>query len=170
MRISKELSRQISFALTEKTRKKVDELLKAYQKLAAEIYLEQIPKRVSNTFSIHFEYFRVTRTVRWEGHGFSRTSVTVEKPLIADCNGDCKIILTPEISNKLKDAENAHSKIKVFYERLRQELENTLQALGTYKQITEKFPLAEKYLPVAGVKTMALIPNLDKLTDKIKNQ
>ena len=53
---------------------------------------------------------------------------------------------------------------------LRVEIEKALLALGSYKQITEKFPDAAQYLPAIGAKSMALIPNLDGLKQKIKNQ
>jgi hypothetical protein len=173
MRISKDLAGRISYALTDKTRKKVDALLKAYQLLATTLYSKQIPDEVFKLYHTHPNYFRTSGTIRWYGNGFGRASVSCDGgPLIAESDGGCELKLTPEIADQLKDAELAHRKAKNEYEDLRRETENTLLALGTSKMIVEKFPLAEKYLPVPGnkTKTMALIPNLENLTEKIKNQ
>jgi hypothetical protein len=172
MRISKELALTIGRALSEKSKKKADNLLINYRNLVYCYYMQQVPKTILKAYASSPEWFDTGVTIYFSGFGFNHENVSVDKKVIRNEYGStCKLILTQEIAETLKRAQIAHKKAKEDYENLKQEIVNALLALGTTKRISEKFPDAIKYLPTSasGV-CLALIPDLDKLSNKIKNQ
>jgi hypothetical protein len=172
MRISKDLAATIARALTVKSKQKWDQLVKAYKLKIYDHYMKQTPKAVLKCFGLHPEWFETLDNIRFSGHGFSEEYVGVEKKVIANNYGSrARLQLTAEIANDLKDARTASENAEKHYYALKTEIENALLSLGTTKRIAERFPEAIKYLPVAGSSvSMALIPDLNKLQTKIKNQ
>lgn len=170
MRISKELARQISFRLTDKGRAKVDKLKKEWQKAVTEAYKQQVPEKVIKMKAQFPEWFTTGECITLDGHGFSWTNVTATERIIKDGNNNAKLKLDAKLAAELKKVQTAWENAKEANEKLQVETENTILALGTYKQITEKFPGAAQYLPNVGTKSMALIPNLDGLKTKLQNQ
>lgn len=170
MRISKDLARQISFKLTDKGRAKVDKLKKEWEAAVTAAYIQQIPQKIIKTKAQFPEWFNITGTIYLEGYGFSWTNVSATTQVIKDKNGNAKIKLDPKLAAELKKIQTAWHDAKEGNEKLQVETENTILALGTYKQITERFPDAAQYLPNVGPKSMALIPNLDGLKAKLQKQ
>lgn len=170
MRISKELARQISFRLTDKGRAKVDKLKKEWQNAVTQAYIQQIPDKIIKTKAIYPEWFAITESISLEGHGFGWTNVNATERVIKDKNGNAYLKLDAKLATDLKKLQTAWHDAKETNEKLQVETENTILALGTYKQITERFPDAAQYLPNVGPKSMALIPNLDGLKEKLKKQ
>jgi len=170
MRISKDLARQISFKLTDKGRAKVDKLKKEWQKAVTNAYIQQIPEKVIKLKAQFPEWFVMGETINLDGHGFSWTNVAATQRVIKDGNSNARLKLDGKLAGELKALQKAWEDAKEANEKLQVETENTILALGTYKQITEKFPGAAQYLPNVGPKSMALIPNLDGLKTKLQNQ
>jgi hypothetical protein len=170
MRVSKELARQISFKLTGKGRTKVDKLKREWEKAVTIAYIQQIPERVIKTQGLCPEWFQMTGTITLEGHGFSWTNVNATDRVIKDGHSNAKVKLDPKLADELKTLQIAYQNAKDANEKLQMETENAILALGTYKKIAEHFPQAANLLPTTAAKCMALIPNLDGLTNKLKNQ
>jgi hypothetical protein len=170
MRVSKDLARQISFKLTDKGRAKVAKLKKEWENAVTIAYIQQIPERIIKTHSLCPEWFQMTDTITLDGHGFSWTNVNATERVIKDCKGNSYLKLDNKLASHLKTFQIAWSKAKDENDNLQTETENTILALGSYKQVVEKFPAAAQYLPNVGPKALALIPNLDGLINKIKNQ
>lgn len=170
MRISKDLARQISFKLTDKGRAKVEKLKKEWQKAVTAAYIKQVPEKILKIKAQFPEWFATGESITLNGHGFSWTHVTATERVIEDKDGYARLNLDAKLAGELKSLQNAWQAAKEAIEKLQTETENTILALGTYKQITEKFPGAAQYLPNVGPKSMALIPNLDGLKAKLQNQ
>lgn len=170
MRISKDLARQISFRLTDKGRVKVEKLKREWEKAVTIAYIQQIPEKIIKMQALYPEWFAMTNSVTLDGHGFSWTHVTATERVNEDSKGHAYLKLDNKLASQLKTFQIAWIKAKEENEKLQIEAENTILALGSYKQITDKFPAAAQYLPNVGPKSFALIPNLDGLVDKLKNQ
>jgi DNA-binding MarR family transcriptional regulator len=170
MRISKDMARQISFRLTDKGRAKVENLKKEWQKAVTLAYIQQTPEKIIKTKAQYPEWFQMTDSITLDGHGFSWTNVAATERVIKDSKGNSFLKLNAKLSGDLKVLQTAWHNAKQSNEKLQQETENAILALGTYKQIIEKFPDAAQYLPNVGPKSMALIPNLDGLKAKLQKQ
>lgn len=171
MKISQDLARRIALKLTDKKHNQVEKLLKAYRQLVTDFYRLSTPEDVLICYKKYPDYFEKESYIRFEGHGFRREVVNViGEYVIANCNRDAWLKLTPEIADTIKKAKSEWEDCKNECDKLLQETNNALLALGTYKKIEEFLPEAAKYLPQTGQKVLALIPNLDKLKDKLQNQ
>lgn len=170
MRISKDLARQISFKLTAKSRAKVEKLKKEWEKAVTIAYIQQIPERIIKTHELCPGWLQTSGIISLEGHGFLWISVNATERVIRDCKGNSYLKLDSKLAYELKVFQIAWQKAKDENEKLQVETENAILALGTYKKVVEHFPQAANLLPTTSAKCMALIPCLDGLNDKLKNQ
>jgi hypothetical protein len=170
MRVSKDLARQISFKLTDKGRAKVAKLKKEWENAVTIAYIQQIPERIIKTQALCPEWFRMTDTITLDGHGFSWINVSATERVIQDCKGNSYLKLDNKLASHLKGFQIAWQNAKDQNEKLQVETENAILALGTCKKVTEHFPQAANMLPTTAARCVALIPSLDGLTNKLKNQ
>lgn len=170
-RISQELARRIAEKMTEKKFKQVDKLKKAFHQLVTDAYKRAIPKSILEVREKFPEYFMLTGRIILDGHGFDHDHIPVIGPdLITNSDHRARLKMTPELATEIKKTQWAFEKERDSYTKLVDEIYQAIMALGSYKQIREKFPEAGQYLPDVGPRSLALIPNLDALKEKIKHQ
>jgi hypothetical protein len=170
MRISKDLARQIALKLTQKSRDKRDKLKAAWEEAVTISYIQQIPEKVIKLQSLYPEWFKISGNIILEGHGFSWTNVNATEHVIKGKSDNCFLKLDAKLAGQLKALQNAYQDAKQAETNLFEEIETAILGLGTSKKVADHFPDAAKYLPPDGARSMALIPDLSKLTNKIKNQ
>lgn len=168
MRISKILASQIAHKLTSKSRDNRDKLKLAFQKAVSDAYVQQLPEKIVKMQSMFPEFFGMSYEIVLDGHGFNFTRVNTEEPVISDGRGRAFLNLNANLARMLKETQTAFQDAQKQADELVKETENSIMALGTYKQVAEHFPAAAQYLP--GPSPLAIIPDLSKLTAKIKNQ
>lgn len=156
--------------MTDKGRAKVEKLKKEWEKAVTIAYIQQIPEKVIKTQMLCPDWFQTTGTICLDGHGFSWINVNATERVIKDANSNSKLKLDSKLAGQLKSIQIAWHNAKEENEKLQVETENAILALGTYKKVAEHFPQAATMLPTTAAKCMALIPSLDGLTNKLKNQ
>ena len=71
MRITMSLADQIAKALTAKNKEHVKKLDIEFKELVTDLYLAQVPAKVSALLKIHPEWFDYTNTIIYSGNGNS---------------------------------------------------------------------------------------------------
>jgi hypothetical protein len=171
MRISQELARRIAKKMTEKKEKQVDKLHLLFRRLVTNLYWQSIPKAVFDARELHPDWFEAKGSIVLQGHGFEYTSISVVGAYVpANNDGRAKLKLTPEMAAQIKTAQWEWEKCRDEYSKLVDEIQQALISLGTYKQIRENFVEAAQFLPETGPKSLALIPNLSGLKERLKSQ
>lgn len=172
MRISQDTAGRIARALTKKSYEKWQKAKAEVPKAVAELYAKKIPIEVAVVLDKYPDWFDWTHTVYINGPGFGHNDhEDMVRQVPRNQRGSyARMTLTEKEAGKIKDLIHARDKAQKEYEDLERETRNTLLALATHKKITEHFPQAANLLPITPAKTLALIPNLEKLTAKLKNQ
>lgn len=173
MRISQDTAGSIAMALTKKSYDKYVKSKSFVKQFVTALYVLKMPQIVTDCFNSHSQYFSTTETIYIEGIGFGyNSSVEAVRGLPRNNGGgnNCRLRLNDSEAEELRALISSRDNHKKEYEDLKQQTKNSLIALGTYKKIIEHFPEAAAFLPTTAAKTMALIPDLNKLTEKLKNQ
>jgi hypothetical protein len=172
MRISQTDADNIARALTKKTYEKWQRAKAEVPKAVTELYFKKIPVEVSIVLDKFPDWFYWSQTIYLVGTGFGNDArENASKQVPRNQRGSyAKMKLTDKEAEKLKELIHAREKAEKAWEDLKRETFNTILALGTCKKIAEHFPQAANLLPTTKAKQMALIPNLDGLTTKLKNQ
>lgn len=167
-RISKELAKQVSIKLTEKSRMAADELHTVYREIATSMYEDQTPKEVKDCFKKNAEWFYTRSSISLDGHGFRWESISATRPVICNNNQNATLELNSKNSTVLINAKRKWEKAKDEYKKLQKETETAIINLGTHARIKENFPLAEPMLPPPM--SNALVCNFDSLTKRLQKQ
>lgn len=173
MRISKENAQRIARALTKRTYDKWKKAEAAVPQYVAALYESKLPPDVKKFVKAHPEYISTTSTIYLEGVGLGHNAsegAGRQMPRNSGAGSSCRMKLTTEEAEKLVELRREKQDAEKAWEDLYMETTNAILALGTHKKIAEQFPQAANLLPDTPAKTLALIPNLDKLTTKLKNQ
>jgi hypothetical protein len=172
MRVSQETAGHIARALTKKSYEKWQKAKNDVPKAISELYYKKIPVEVAIVLDKHPDWFDWTNIVYIVGAGFGHNDYETSSKQVPrnQCGGYAKMKLTDKEAEALKTLIHNRERLQKEYEDLERETRNSIIALGTHKKIAEHFPQAANLLPTTKAKTFALIPNLEKLTLKLKNQ
>jgi hypothetical protein len=173
MRISKENAQRIARALTKKTYDKWKKAEAAVPQYVTALYESKMPADVKKFVKDHPEYISTTPTIYLDGVGLGyNVSERASKCMPRNSGGgsSCRMKLTNEEAETLVQLRRAKQDAEKAWEDLYRDTTNAILALGTHKKIAEQFPQAANLLPDSPAKVMALIPNLDGLAAKLKNQ
>lgn len=159
--------------LTKKSYEKWRRASAEVPKYITELYEKKMPPEIKAMFNKYPSYFSTSSTVYPKGPGLgynTHESATKQLPKNTGGGNSCTIELTAEEAETLKALMNAREDAKKYMDDLVRETTNSILALGTSKRVAEHFPQAANLLPETPAKTLALIPNLEGLTKKLKNQ
>ena len=166
--ISKDLARQISVKLTEKSRLAADALHTEYREMVTFLYEEFTPKEVKDCFKKNADWFYTRSSVSFNGHGFQWESVTTTRPVICNSQNNANLEITAKSASLLTTLKRKWQKAKDEHKQLQRETETALLNLGTHARIKENFPLAAPMLPPPM--SNALVCNFDNLTKRLQKQ
>lgn len=172
MRISQDTADRIARALTKKSYEKWQKAKREVNEGVTKLYEKKIPDELKAALDKYPDWFCYTSTIYLIGVGFGNNdSETATKQMPQNQGGSyCKLKMTDKEAEAIKSLIHARDKAEKTWEDLKRETYNTLLALGTYKKVTEHFPQAANMLPTTAARCVALIPSLDGLTNKLKNQ
>lgn len=166
--ISKDLAGQISFKITEPSRKASEAMHVEFRELVTKLYEDQIPEAVLATFKKQPDWFYTRSEVKLEGHGFSWEHIATTRPLITNANGKCDIHLTAKIADQIMKAKRKWQEAQKKYNLLREETKQALLTLKTYANIRKELPQAAPMLPPPI--SNALVCNFDSLRKQLQKQ
>lgn len=172
MRISKQKADTAARRLTEKAEKNVEALKKEFAALVAKFYNEQTPKDVHAFAEKHPEFVTYSHYVNFDGHGFSRESIAMEKSVLANVQGynQAKLVLTAKVADALKKARDKWQDAQKEYKALKEETRVAILNLGTTTKIEKELPIAAQYLDGCAPVTKYPVPAVNLAPLKAKLQ
>lgn len=167
MRITMSLADQIAKALTAKNKEHVKKLDIEFKELVTDLYLAQVPAKVSALLKIHPEWFDYTNTIIYSGNGNSHTQTNILKKVVKNGNQSwCGTLnLNPESGPLVADSKYKAEKAEEDFKKLFLEIRTALVGLRTFAQVEKTFPEAVPFLPTST--STALMVNLDQLRAKL---
>ena len=173
MRVSKDTASRMARQLTKKSYDKWKAAEAAVPKFIIDLHDKKTPDDVKAFTKDHPGYISTSSTIYLEGPGMGHNAYeNIGKNLPRNSGGGStvRMVLTTKEAEALKKLQHARTDAKKKWEDLLQETTNSIMALGSSKRVAEHFPQAANLIPDTPAKTMALIPNLEGLTNKLKNQ
>lgn len=170
MRISQEKARIAANKLTAKGDENVQTLENAYVDMAVGYYNAQIPAEVHAFAKKYPEHICYTKCINFDGQGFSKEYVHLDKSVVANVQGYAQALLTlsPKAADALRKAKDKWKDAKKALEDLRRETRMALINLSTTTRIQEKLPMAIPFLVNAVAKYPLPAVNIGPLKAKLQ--
>ncbi len=156
-RISKAVAEQIAEKLVEKIKKEIKAVETQIEDLVIPIYEATIPPEVAKVYKKHPKWFRETYSeyVRGEGINNNYRNVSFRKAYPSD---NSKVVMDSKQATAYLKLDQRKEELQDKLKVTKSEIENTLLALGTYKNILNEMPELAVYLPVTEGKALMHMP------------
>jgi hypothetical protein len=164
-RITKEIAKCVANKLTEKRKIAVDKKYKEFQVDSYEAYKKKIPKDVLEFYATHKTWVKEVNQYQLIGHGWNHEYVYMSDMLPSKDGNYIHVSLDEKTSKALLLKSDYVKDERQKIEVLKDEIENALVRLGTYKRVKEQF--SEAYLLLSAHSSQALVVNVDKIREKL---
>lgn len=171
MKISRANARVIALKLTNKKATEIERMEKELSSFAKEIAKDQIPKEVLELHAKYPGYFHTCNKLVTYGTGLNGDNFMFEGALPMDYNKQSWCIVATVNDKKAAKLDKSDTELKKAQrdlDKLRDDIENALVTLGSYKRIVAEFPDAEQFLPKRD--TQDLTVNIPSILKRIKAQ
>lgn len=167
-KISQDSAYNVSTKIVEPIHKKITEVNKEINKLLTGIYRETIPQDVMKFWSKHSNYMSSCGSVYPKGVGISsRGGESIESsPGTGGYSKD--LDLTKEQASTYTKLTDKRDDLKTKYNDTRKEIEATILALGTHKNVAEQMPEALQFFPEGVKENKMLMIQLAPVREKVK--
>jgi len=165
-RITKDLAERTALKLTEKKLLAINMVKEELSKLLFDYQYESLPEQIKDCFKAHPDYFNKSSSFRplGEGLNFSYHNIISELPYSKNAN----VVLNKEQANRVSKLIAKKETMSQKYRQLNIEIESTLFALRTYKNVEREFPEAFVLLPELSTNTSVMI-NVSSIRSQLQS-
>lgn len=164
-RITIQIAKDITTALLSKKHNEYEGVRLEYKGLIENHILANTPVKILEIFndSSLKRYLKTDQSISISGPGIKHAYETLTNTVPTKGSG---IELPKELASKVEKLIQKSDKMWNEIKELRNEINASLLALGTFKRVQEQFPEAAQFLPKTSVST-SLVVNVSKLREKI---
>tara|TARA_R110000772_G_C13170340_1_gene426984 strand:- start:50 stop:562 length:513 start_codon:yes stop_codon:yes gene_type:complete len=168
-RITKQIAEDVTKALLSKRREELKKVKDEYKGIIEHHILSLLPKKVLEVFSdpTTKNFLNTSCNFYISGQGISRTYESISQYL-PYVGGNASVELPKGASTKVEKLMDKAKKMEDNIYSLKNEINASLLALGTFKRVQEQFPEAAEFLPKTSMPT-SLVVNISKLRTKINS-
>lgn len=167
-KISQSAASTAAYKIAEPINVKAQQVMSQIEEFVVGIYLKDVPAEIKKLYETHPSWIKTTCDCYVTGPGLAGSyHVSFKKNQPATKGHRPYIALSAKEAEKVVKLKDQHDNLLKKYRETKQEIEETILALGSHKKVADNMPEALRFLPDLPSNTGLMI-QVEPVREKVK--